>query len=42
MPQFSDANGKTAYKNILAGDAAQQYEAIWQYLRAGEQITPPQ
>jgi cytochrome c2 len=42
MPQFSDANGKTAYKNILGGDAAPQYEAIWQYLRAGEQITPPQ
>jgi hypothetical protein len=42
MPQFSDANGKTAYKNVFAGDAAQQYEAIWQYLRTGEQIMPPQ
>ncbi|HSV15824.1 MAG TPA: hypothetical protein VLI90_16295, partial [Tepidisphaeraceae bacterium] len=42
MPQFSDANGRTAYKNVLGGDASQQYEAIWQYLRAGDQITPPQ
>ena len=42
MPQFGDADGKTAYKNILGGDADQQYQAIWNYLLAGPKITPPQ
>ena len=42
MPQFGDADGKTAYKNIMGGDADQQYQAIWNYLLAGAKITPPQ
>jgi hypothetical protein len=42
MPQFADADGKTAYKDVLGGDATQQFEAIWQYLRAGEKIVPPE
>ena len=42
MPSFADADGNTAYKDILGGVAADQYEAIWQYLRAGEKIVPAQ
>ncbi len=42
MPSFADADGNTAYKDILNGVAADQYEAIWNYLRAGDKIVPPQ
>ena len=42
MPSFGNAEGKTPYKDVLGGDAAAEYEAIWQYLLAGEHITPPQ
>ena len=42
MPTYSDADGKTGMKNILDGDAHQQFEAIWQYLRAGRDIAPPE
>ena len=42
MPTYADLDGKTAYKNILDGDAHQQFEAIWQYLRTGRKISPPE
>ena len=42
MPQFGDGDGKTAYKNILGGEADKQYQAIWNYLSTGSKITPPQ
>ena len=42
MPTFADAEGKTAFKDILGGDASAQFEAIWQYLRAGRNIVPPE
>jgi cytochrome c551/c552 len=42
MPSFADADGNTAYRDILGGDAARQYEAIWNYLLAGEKIAPAQ
>jgi mono/diheme cytochrome c family protein len=42
MPTFADTEGKTAFKNILDGDAHQQFEAIWQYLRAGREIVSPE
>ena len=42
MPTYADGEGKTAYKTILEGDARQQFEAIWQYLRAGRGIVPPE
>lgn len=32
MPKFADAKGRTALTEVLGGDAAQQFEAIWQYL----------
>jgi mono/diheme cytochrome c family protein len=42
MPSYADADGKTALKDILDGDANQQFEAIWQYLRAGRDIQAPE
>jgi mono/diheme cytochrome c family protein len=42
MPSFADVNGQTPYKDVLNGDAAAEYEAIWNYLRAGEKIVPEQ
>jgi cbb3-type cytochrome oxidase cytochrome c subunit len=32
MPKYADNNGKTAFTGVLAGDAAKQFEAIWQAL----------
>jgi cytochrome c2 len=40
MPSFGNAEGKTPYKDVLGGDAAAEYEAIWQYLLAGDKIVP--
>jgi mono/diheme cytochrome c family protein len=42
MPSFGNAEGKTPYKDVLGGDAAAEYEAVWQYLLAGEKIVPAQ
>jgi cytochrome c2 len=41
MPQFADNSGKTALKDVFDGDARKQYDAIWNYLLAGDKITPP-
>ena len=32
MPKYADDKGKTAFTDVLGGDAAAQFEAIWQYL----------
>lgn len=42
MPSYADANGQMPFKDILNGDAAASFEAIWNYLRAGEKIVPVQ
>jgi hypothetical protein len=42
MPTFGNADGKTPYKDVLNGDAAAEYEAVWQYLLGGEKIVPAQ
>jgi mono/diheme cytochrome c family protein len=42
MPTFPDAEGKTSFRDVLGGDAHAQFEAIWQYLRAGDQIVAPE
>jgi hypothetical protein len=34
MPRYADGKGKTAFTDVLGGDARQQFEAIWQYLGA--------
>ncbi|MBI1374630.1 MAG: c-type cytochrome [Phycisphaera sp.] len=41
MPKYADDSGRTALSDTLDGDAAQQFEAIWQYLQAGRKIEPP-
>lgn len=32
MPKYADDKGKTAFTDVLGGDAATQFESIWQYL----------
>ena len=41
MPRFGDIEGKTSLKNIFDGNAAKQFDAIWNYLLSGEKIVPP-
>ena len=44
MPRFADDDGKTPLTDFFAGQASEQYDAIWQYLqslkssRAGETL----
>ena len=33
MPKYADERGKTAFTDVLGGDAEAQFDAIWQYLR---------
>lgn len=33
MPKFADAKGKTAFVDVLGGDAKQQFEAIWNWFQ---------
>lgn len=32
MPRFADDKGRTTFTDVLGGDAAAQFEAIWQFL----------
>lgn len=32
MPKYANSKGKTAFTEILGGDAVQQFEAMWQFL----------
>jgi hypothetical protein len=41
MPAFADKDGKTSLKETLDGDARKQYDAIYNYLLAGQKIEPP-
>jgi hypothetical protein len=41
MPAFADAEGKTAIRDVYDGDAAKQFEAVWQFLLRGTDIKPP-
>ena len=33
MPKYADAKGKTAFTEVLGGDANKQFDAIWHYFR---------
>ena len=33
MPKFADAKGKTAFADVLDGDAKRQFDAIWHWFR---------
>lgn len=41
MPSFSDIEAKSAIRDVYDGDAMKQYEAIWQFLLRGKDVTPP-
>ena len=41
MPAFADARGKTAFDAVLGGNADAEFDAIWQYVQAGPNMTPP-
>jgi mono/diheme cytochrome c family protein len=41
MPTFFDEDLRSVLGEIYDGDGAKQIEAIWQYLRLGEQMPPP-
>jgi cytochrome c553 len=41
MMTFANGGGKTPYTDVLNGDAAAQFEALWNYLLAGSKIQPP-
>jgi hypothetical protein len=32
MPKFADPKGKTAFTEVLGGDAQKQFEAIWHFI----------
>ena len=38
MPSFSGSDGKTSLKDILGGDVRKQFDAVWNYLLAGDKI----
>lgn len=42
MPAFAAEDGTTGFVDIFEGDAAKQFDAIWQYLQAGREIEPPE
>jgi mono/diheme cytochrome c family protein len=41
MPQFAGDDGLTPFANVYDGDARKQFEAIWEYLKAGREIGRP-
>ena len=41
MPQYADMDGKTSFRDVFEGDAAKQFEAIWEYVWQGEKMEPP-
>ncbi len=41
MPKFANDEGLTPLTDILDGNAEKQFEAIWNYLQAGEKIEAP-
>lgn len=41
MPVYFDEEGKSPLADVLGGDADQQLDALWQYLRLGSKMPPP-
>ena len=41
MPTYFDEEGKSPLIDIHEGDARRQIDAIWEYLRLGDQMPPP-
>lgn len=41
MPVYFDEEGRSPLADVLDGDGAKQRDAIWQYLRQGKTMNPP-
>ena len=41
MPVYFDEEGKSPLADLLGGDADQQLDALWQYVRLGDKMPPP-
>lgn len=41
MPKFASEDGTTPFTDVYGGDARKQFEAMWQYLLQGREMTPP-
>lgn len=41
MPVYFDEEGKSPLADVLGGDADQQLDALWQYIRLGSKMPPP-
>ena len=41
MPVYFDSEGKSPLTDYYGGDAEQQIEAIWQYIRLGDKMPAP-
>ncbi|PYJ85171.1 MAG: hypothetical protein DME22_10140 [Verrucomicrobia bacterium] len=42
MPVYFDTDGRSPLTDYFNGDAEQQIEAIWQYIRLGDKMPPPE
>ena len=42
MPVYFDAEGRSPLTDYFNGDAEKQIEAIWQYIRLGDKMPPPE
>jgi hypothetical protein len=41
MPVYFDEEGRSPLTEVFGGDGAKQIEAIWQYIRLGDEMPPP-
>ena len=41
MPRYTTEDGEGLRQDILEGDAQKQFEAIWEYLKAGPKMEKP-
>jgi len=41
MPVYFDEEGRSPLTDVLGGDGTKQSDAIWEYLRLGDQMPPP-
>jgi mono/diheme cytochrome c family protein len=38
MPKYADDDGRTAFRDVLDGDAARQFDAIWHFLHGAAEL----
>jgi mono/diheme cytochrome c family protein len=42
MPAYFDEEGRSALADVLDGDGPKTIRAVWEYLRLGDKMPPPQ